>query len=190
MSSSSISAHPTLPVLADLLPGARVRDAVLVGLYAFAIAASAQIAFPLPGTPVPVTGQTFVVLLGAAALGTRRAALGSALFLGVGLLGVPWFAATGGATLGYIFGFILASAVVGRFARSGFVDTHIGAAMAMIVGNLAIYACGVPVLMAVTGLGFPAALAAGVAPFLVGDAAKIAAATALLPFAQRLLPRD
>lgn len=187
MSSSSISARPV--VLADLLPGARVRDAVLVGLYAYAIAASAQIAFPLPGTPVPVTGQTFVVLLGAAALGTRRAAVGAGLFLGAGLLGVPWFAVTGGATLGYIFGFVLASAVVGRMARRGFVDTHTRAAATMVAGNLAIYACGVPVLMAVTGLDPAAALAAGVAPFLIGDAVKVAAATALLPFAQRLVHR-
>ncbi len=189
MSSSSIHAHPA-PVLADLLPGARVRDAVLIGVYALAIAASAQIAVPLPGTPVPVTGQTFVVLLGAAALGTHRAALGAGLFLGAGLVGVPWFAATGGATVGYIVGFVLAAFVVGRLARARVVDSHLGTAGVMVLGNVAIYACGVPVLMLVTGMGFEAALVAGVVAFLIGDAAKIALATAVLPYAQRLLPRE
>lgn len=190
MSSSSVPARPTFAVLADLVPGTRVRDAALVAVYALAIAASAQVALPLPGTPVPVTGQTFVVLLGAAALGTRRAAVGGGLFLVAGIAGVPWFAATGGATLGYIIGFVLAAAVVGRFARAGLVDTHLGAAAAMVAGNLAIYACGVPVLILVTGMDLLPALGAGVVPFLLGDAVKVAAATAVLPVAQRLLPRN
>lgn len=176
-------------MLADLLPGTRVRDVTLVGVYALAIALSAQIAFSLPGTPVPVTAQTFVVLLGAAALGTRRAAAGGALFLGLGLAGVPWFAVTGGATIGYLVGFVAAAAIVGACARRGMLASWRGAATAMVLGELAILGFGVVGLMLVLGLGLQAALAAGALPFLLGDAVKLAAATALLPATQRLLQR-
>ena len=186
---SSSSARASAPVLADLVPGERVRDAALVGTYALAIALGAQIAFPLPGTPVPVTGETFVVLLGAAALGTRRAALGAGAFLTAGLLGVPWFAASSGATLGYVFGFVAAAAVVGWFARAGWLRSLRGAAVAMLAGNAVIYALGVPVLALVAGFSPRAAVAAGVVPFLLGDAAKILAATALLPVTQRFVDR-
>jgi biotin transport system substrate-specific component len=177
------------PVLADLLPGERVRDAVLVGAFALAIALGAQLAFPLPGTPVPVTGQTFVVLLGAAALGPGRAVLGAGLYGLVGLLGVPWFAVSSGASLGYVAGFVVAALVVGRFARSGVLASWRGAATAMVVGNLVIYALGATVLAVVLGVGPRAAVAMGVTPFLLGDLLKVSAATALLPATQRLLDR-
>ena len=186
---SSSSARATVPVLADLVPGERVRDVALVGAYALAIALGAQIAFPLPGTPVPVTGETFVVLLGAATLGTRRAAFGAGTFLAAGLLGAPWFAVSSGATLGYVFGFVAAAAVVGWFARAGWLRSFRGAAVAMLAGNVVIYAFGVPVLALVAGLPPRAAVAAGVVPFLLGDVAKILAATALLPVTQRFVDR-
>jgi biotin transport system substrate-specific component len=189
LTTSPLSADRPSLVLADLLPGARIRDAILVGIYAIAIVASAQLAFPVPGSPVPVTGQTFVVLLGAAALGTTRAALGGALFLGLGLAGVPWFAVTGGATVGYLVGFVAAAAIVGWCARQGWVATWRGAAAAMVLGEVAILALGTVGLMLVLGMSLPAAFAAGVVPFLIGDAAKIAAATALLPVTQRVLER-
>lgn len=189
MTTSPLSAGPRPLVLADLLPGARTRDAALVAVYALAIVASAQLAFPLPGTPVPVTAQTFVVLLGAAALGTWRAALGGALFLGLGLAGVPWFAVTGGATVGYLVGFVAAAAIVGALARRGWLASWRGAASAMLLGELVILALGTVGLMAVLGLSPVAAVAAGVVPFLVGDAVKVAAATILLPPTQRLLDR-
>lgn len=189
MTSSPLSADRSALVLADLLPGARVRDAILVGVYALAIVASAQVAFPVPGSPVPVTGQTFVVLLGAAALGTSRAALGGSLFLGLGLAGVPWFAVTGGASVGYLVGFVAAAAIVGWCARRGWLATWRGAAAAMVLGDLAILALGTVGLMLVLGMSLPAAFTAGVVPFVLGDAVKIAAATALLPVTQRLLER-
>jgi biotin transport system substrate-specific component len=189
VTSSPLSARPVKPVLADLLPGERVRDVALVGLYALAIAASAQVAFPLPGTPVPVTGQTLVVLLGAAALGTGRAAIGASLYAVIGLIGVPWFAVSSGASLGYIAGFVAAAWVVGRFARAGTLSTTKGAAFAMVLGNLAIYALGATVLAIVLSVGPAEAFAMGVAPFLLGDAVKLAIATALLPATQRLLGR-
>jgi biotin transport system substrate-specific component len=176
-------------VLADLLPGERVRDVVLVGTYALAIALSAQVAFPLPGTPVPVTGQTFVVLLGAAALGTGRATIGASLYALVGLVGVPWFAVSSGASLGYVAGFVAAAWVVGRFARAGRLATWRGAAAAMVAGNLVIYVLGASVLALVVGVGPSTALAMGVVPFLLGDLVKVAAATVLLPATQGLLHR-
>lgn len=174
------------PVLADLLPGALARDVLLVGGLAAAIAIGARLAVPLPFTPVPVTAQTFVVILGAAALGARRAALGTGLYLGLGLAGTPWFAA-GGATLGYIVGFVLAAAVVGRLAERGADRGVRGAAGAMVVGTLAVYACGVPWLALATGMPLSRALALGVLPFLPGDALKVVIATALLPTAWRLV---
>lgn len=190
MSSSPLSAHGVAPVLADLLPGARVRDAMLVGGYALAIAASAQVAFPLPGTPVPVTGQTFAVLLGAAALGARRASFGALLYAVVGLLGVPWFAGGGPHTLGYVVGFVLAGALVGWSARAGRLGSLLGSAGAMLAGNAVIYLAGVAGLMLVLGLDAPTAVATGVVPFLVGDGVKIAAATVLLPVVQRVVDRN
>lgn len=184
--SSSRAEAPAL-VLADLIPGERVRDVVLVAGFALAIALSAQLAFPLPGTPILVTGQTLVVLLGAAALGAARAASGAFLFLVVGLLGIPWFAHSGGTSLGYIAGFVAASFVVGGMARRGWLTSYWRAATAMIVGNVVIYALGVPVLAAVLGVGLLEGVTLGAVPFLVGDAAKIAIATALLPTVQRFV---
>ncbi|WP_443613651.1 biotin transporter BioY [Actinomadura madurae] len=78
-------------VLGDLLPGSLARDAALVAGSAALVGAAAQLAVPLPGTPVPVTGQTFAVLLAGAALGPGRAALGMLLYLLAGMAGVPWF---------------------------------------------------------------------------------------------------
>jgi biotin transport system substrate-specific component len=189
VSSTPVSTAAGRTVLADLLPGERVRDVVLVGTYALAIALSAQVAFPLPGTPVPVTGQTFVVLLGAAALGAGRATAGASLYALVGLVGVPWFAVSSGASLGYVAGFVAAAWLVGRLARAGRLATWRGAATAMVAGNLVIYALGAGVLALVVGVGPSAALTMGVAPFLLGDLVKVAAATALLPATQRLLRR-
>lgn len=186
---SSAAARPSTPVLADLVPWAWVRDVVLVGAFTVALAASSQLGFTLPGTPVPVTAQTFVVLLGAAALGPVRAGVGAAAFLTVGALGVPWFAVSGGTTLGYLAGFVLAAILVGRLARAGWTRTYRGAAAAMVLGNLAIYVVGASVLAVLLGLGPGAALAAGVIPFLLGDALKVAAATVLLPSVQRAVER-
>lgn len=189
---SAISAsEPVAPgrVLADLIPGAWVRDAVLVTLFTGLLAASAQVAVTLPFTVVPITGQTFAVLLGAAALGAGRATIGSTLYLGLGLAGVPWFAVTGGATFGYVIGFVLAAAVVGRLARRGQDRTVLGTFALMVVGNLVIYAAGVSVLAAVLQVGPVEALTLGVVPFLLGDLVKIVLAMAVLPVTWKLVER-
>lgn len=94
MSSYASSASPSVRVLGDVIPGERVRDVLLTVGYAAAIGVSAQIVIPLQ--PVPITGQTFAVLLGAIVLGLGRAAAGGGLYLAAGLSGLPWFAPTGG----------------------------------------------------------------------------------------------
>ncbi len=177
-------------VLADLVPGALVRDALLVGAYVGLIALSARLVIPLPGTPVPITGQTFAVLFGAMALGTWRAAAGGTLYLTLGVAGLPIFSPASPVTFGYIIGFAFAAALVGWLAERGFDRTPQRTALAMVLGNLVIYAFGVPYLAFVADMSFQAALAAGVVPFLVGDAVKIALATALLPGAWAVVRRS
>ncbi|MFI6296312.1 biotin transporter BioY [Nonomuraea sp. NPDC050790] len=192
---TSVPAAPA--VLSDLLPGARVRDLALIAGGAALTGLAAQVSFPIPGSPVPVSGQTFAALLVGASLGMNRAALSMLLYLVVGLAGVPWFADGNTAWLdgglvpsfGYVIGFVAAGVLVGRLAARGGDRTPLRTAGTMILGNLAIYAFGLPVLMAVTGLGLGAALAVGVVPFLLGDALKIALAAALLPAAWRLAAR-
>ena len=187
---SAISApNPIAPgrVLADLVPGERVRDIALIGTFAAAIGLSAQVAVFLPFSPVPVTGQTFAVLLGAAALGAGRATLGASLYLVLGVAGVPWFTATGGASFGYIIGFVAAAWIVGRLARLGNDRTVARTVALMVVGNLVIYALGATGLALVLGVGIVEAILLGVVPFLIGDAAKLALAAALLPATWKLV---
>ena len=187
---------PTAPrplVLADLVPGAIARDvALVVGSAAF-VGLAAQVSFPLPGTPVPVTGQTFAVLLAGAALGWQRALPSMALYLLAGGLGLPWFAGGssgwGGASFGYIIGFVLAGTVVGWLAARGGDRTPVRTVLTMTLGTLLIYAVGVPYLMADLGVGFATAFDLGVQPFLVGDALKVALAAGLLPAAWLLTRR-
>lgn len=168
-------------VLADLIPGAVTRDIALVTAYAATIGVSAQLAFPLPWTPVPVTGQTFAVLLGAVVLGSWRAAAGSGLYLAGGLVGVPWFAPIGGASFGYIIGFILAAAIVGWLAERGWDRTPLRVAGNMAVGNVVIYAIGATYFAVVTGSGPAVVLTGAVLPFIPLDLVKIGLATALVP---------
>ncbi|GGM41150.1 biotin biosynthesis protein BioY [Longimycelium tulufanense] len=180
-------------VLADLVPGALARDIALVAAGAGLTGLLAQVALPVPGTPVPVTGQTFAALLVGAALGWQRGAASMALYLLAGMAGVPWLAggASGwaAASFGYVVGLVFAGALVGALAGRGGDRTPLRTAGTMVLGNLAIYAVGVPWLMAVTGFDLANALARGVLPFLLGDALKIALAVGLLPGAWSLVRR-
>ena len=123
---------PRPRVLADLVPGALVRDIALVIAAAVLTGIAAQISIPLPFTPVPISLQTFTVLLAGAALGPIRGAAGMLLYLGVGLAGVPWFSEQRSgwefASFGYIVGFVLAAALVGLAGtpRPGSVDRGSG----------------------------------------------------------------
>lgn len=180
-------------VLGDLLPGALVRDVALVLGGAAFVGLSAQISVPLPGTPVPVTGQTFAVLLVGAALGWQRALPAMALYLAAGAAGVPWFAehssGTAAPSLGYVIGFLLSAAVVGALAARGGDRTPLRTVLTMLVGTLLIYAVGVPYLAADLGVSLAKAVELGVRPFLVGDALKVLLAAGLLPAAWRLTRR-
>lgn len=175
-------------VLADLLPGGLLRDVALVTGAAALTGLAAQAAIPL--WPVPVTLQTFTVLLAGAALGPMRGATAMLLYVAVGAAGVPWFAqqnsGIGFASFGYVVGFILAAALVGALARRGADRSVAGTMGAMVLGNLVIYAIGVPYLAVSLGMGLPDAVSAGVLPFLVGDGLKILLAAGLLPAAWRL----
>lgn len=170
-------------VLTDALPGARTRDILLSVGFAAAIALSAQVSVALPGTTVPFTGQTFAVLAGAIALGRTRATAGALLYLALGVVGLPWFSGAGPHTVGYIVGFVVASAVVGMIARRIGSDRPGRVVAAMLAGNLVIWAFGAAGLALVSGLSAGQALATGVAPFLLGDAVKLLAAAAVLPTA-------
>ncbi|HEX2221129.1 MAG TPA: biotin transporter BioY [Candidatus Limnocylindria bacterium] len=177
-------------VLADLVPGGAVRDVALVMGTAAFTGAAAQVSVPLPFTPVPISLATFAVLLSAAALGPYRAGAAMLVYLIAGMGGVPWFSEQrsgfGFPSFGYIIGFVLAALVVGALARRGADRSVPGTAVLMILGNLLIYAVGVPYLAMAIGVGLPEALMLGAAPFLVGDALKIALAAGVLPAAWRL----
>ncbi len=183
------------PVLSTrILPRTRVSTAVLVVGFAALTALAAQIRIPLGFTPVPLTGQTFAVLLSGAVLGLRAGAAAQALYVAVGLVGFPvfqggeggWSYATG-ATAGYLLGFIISAAAIGYLAEQR-QDRRITTAIpAMLAGNTLIYLCGVPWLMHVLGTDLAGGLTAGFAPFVVGDLLKIAAAGLLLPAVWRMV---
>ncbi|MER5577375.1 biotin transporter BioY [Streptomyces massasporeus] len=186
MSTAAATPARTGQVLADLLPASRVRDAALVLGGAALTGLAAQISVPVPGSPVPVTGQTFAALLVGTSLGAGRGFLALALYAVAGIAGVPWFAqGTSGVapSFGYILGMILASTVVGALARRGADRSVLRTAGAMLVGEAIIYAVGVPYLAFATGMSATAAIAAGLTPFLIGDALKAALAMGVLPTA-------
>jgi biotin transport system substrate-specific component len=180
-------------VLGDVVPGRLVRDIALVAGAAVFVGVAAQISVPVPGTPVPVSGQTFAVLLSGAALGLNRSVLAMALYALTGVLGVPWFAqgASGWhfASFGYVLGFVLAGAAVGALAARGGDRSPLRTVATMTLGTLLIYVVGVPWLMAMTHADLGAALSMGVRPFLAGDALKVLLAAGLLPGAWRLVRR-
>ncbi|OKK07849.1 biotin biosynthesis protein BioY [Streptomyces sp. CB03234] len=180
-------------VLADLLPSSRVRDIALVAGGAALTGIAAQIAVPVPGSPVPVSGQTFAALLVGTALGARRGFLSLALYAVAGMAGVPWFAqATSGYAMpsfGYILGMLLAATVVGALARRGADRSVPRMAGTMALGSLIIYAVGVPYLALAAGMTLPQAVTAGLVPFLIGDALKAALAMGLLPTAWKVIGR-
>ncbi len=177
-------------VLADLVPGALVRDVVLVIAAAVLTGIAAQILIKLPFTPVPISLQTLTVLLAGAALGPMRGGMAMILYLVAGLVGVPWFSEQRSgwefASFGYIIGFVAAAVVVGALARRGADRTVLSAAWMMVLGNLVIYVFGVAWLASWLAVDLPTALELGVWPFLIGDALKIALAAGLLPAAWKL----
>ena len=187
-------------VYADILRptvrrSALLYDAALVLAGSLLIALSAQIAVPLPFSPVPVTGQTLAVLLVGALLGSRRGSLAVLVYIAQGMAGLPVFAggAAGparllGPTGGYLVGFVAAAYLVGLLAERGWDRRVSTTAAAMALGNVVIYAVGA-LWLAVFVAGLVPALTAGVMPFIPGDLVKIAIAALLLPAGWKLLGR-
>ena len=170
------------------------RAALLVVGFALLTALGARLSIPL--TPVPITMQTFFVLLGGLMLGSRLGASAQTLYVALGALGVPVFAGRAlgfacllGPTGGYLVGFVAAAWLVGQLARGLDPKSPRAAWQVMAVlaaGTVAIYVPGVYWLARVTGMGFRSALVAGVLPFLPTDALKaVLAASVWLRIARR-----
>ncbi len=187
----TVSALPRTRVLADAIPGGLVRDATLVLGGAGFVGLLAQFAIPLSFTPVPLTLGTFAALLTGAALGSVRGLLSVGLYMVAGMAGVPWFAGHssgyGFPSFGYVIGFVLAAGLVGLLAQRGADRTPVKTAGTMVLGNVVIYAVGLPYLMAATGMDLGTGLDKGVIPFLIGDGLKIVVAAGLLPAAWKLV---
>ncbi|MCC6299997.1 MAG: biotin transporter BioY [Anaerolineales bacterium] len=170
----------------------RVRDIFLIIAGSLLVAALAQIEIPLPFTPVPITGQTFGVLLIGAALGSKRGAAALILYLIEGGLGLPFFAGGGrglgiltGATAGYLAGFVVAAYVVGWLAERGLERSVRTSIIPFIIGTVIIYLFGVAWLGHVLQ-SYSKAIELGVLPFLIGDAIKLILASLALPAAWKL----
>lgn len=171
-----------------------LRDGVLVLAGAALTALSAQVSFHVPWTTVPYTLQTGSVLFVGTALGLRRGALSMALYVLVGVIGLPVFSggASGlaelfGFTGGYLTGFIVSAAVVGSLAERHWDRSPLGMLGLMAIGTLIIYAIGVPVLAFVLHLDAWTAVFSGAIVFLPWDALKAAVAAGLIPLAWRLV---
>ena len=192
MSTATIAIAPQ--VLADAIPRSRARDAGLVLGAVLLTALCAQVVIPLPGSPVPLTGQTFAVLLTGASLGAARGATAQALYVAVGIVGLPVYADRGagidvlfGSTGGYVVGFVVAAWLVGRLAEARLDRSPGRSWIVFALGSAGIYAIAVPWLAIATGMSLGQAVSAGLTPFLLGDLIKAVAAAALLPAAWRLV---
>jgi biotin transport system substrate-specific component len=195
MSALSAAALPRYPVLADVLPGARVRNAVLVLSGALLTALFAQISIDVPPSPVPITGQTLAVGLVGATLGARRGASALGLYALLGLF-LPFYADGGsgwdviwGASGGYIVGFIVAAGVIGWLAEHG-ADRHVVFAfLAFVAGQLVIFAFGLVGLKIAVGETWGWTIHNGFAIFIVGGLVKAVIGAVALPSAWRIVRR-
>lgn len=181
--------------------GARSRiafDVVSVIAGSLVVAGLAQVSIRLHFTPVPITGQTLGVLLVGASLGAVRGGLSLGLYLVEGGLGLPFFAgghhgwnilSLSSASGGYLFGFVAAAIVVGFLAERGW-DRSLGSSIgAMLIGEILVYAAGLPWLAASLHIPASKAYEFGLYPFVIGDMIKLAIAAGLLPAAWKLVKR-
>ncbi|MGD0552945.1 MAG: biotin transporter BioY [Sedimentisphaerales bacterium] len=166
-------------------------DAIVIICGSLILGFSSQIKVYLPISPVPITGQTFAVLMLAALLGSKRGVLAIIAYLVEGILGLPVFAGgMGPATLigptgGYLVGFVAVAYVVGRLAEMGWDKRVSTTVAAMLAGEIVLYAFGVCWLAIMTNIRI--ALAVGLYPFIVGDILKVVLAAAVLPAGWKLL---
>lgn len=189
---------PSLPqLIAGRLAGdSLVRNAAVVVTASLLLALSAQVAIPVPFSPVPLTLQPLALLLLGAALGPARAAVAVALYILEGAAGLPVFAQGRGGmavlvgpTAGYIFAFPFAAFIAGWVARNRWTRSPLLTIPGMALALASIHVGGWAWLAGAWGLGAQQAFAAGVAPFLVNDVVKVLIAAALLPMAERIVAR-
>ena len=166
-------------------------DAMVIICGSLILGLSSQVKVYLPISPVPITGQTFAVLMLAALLGSKRGVLAIIAYLVEGILGLPVFAGgMGPATLigptgGYLVGFIAVAYVVGKLAEMGW-DRRVSTTIAaMLAGEIVLYTFGVCWLAIMTNIRI--ALAVGLYPFIIGDILKVVLAAAVLPAGWKLL---
>jgi biotin transport system substrate-specific component len=187
----------TLPriVAERLVRGRAAADMLLVVSASVVIAIAAQIAIPVPFSPVPLTMQPLAVILVGVVLGSTRGAAAATLYLLEGLSGLPVFAQGHGgalwlmgATAGYLFSYPFAAFVAGWFSERGWANHVVRSVAGMLVALAVIYIGGWSWLAALTTPRD--AFVLGVAPFVVADIVKIAFGAALLPYASRLIERD
>jgi biotin transport system substrate-specific component len=194
---SGASAAVSCPTIVDRVAAQATGLRALAVLFvAVLTAAASQVSFPLPFTPVPFTLQPMVVLLGGAMLGARLGASAQALYLALGVAGLPVFAFAPelpqgvwrlvGPSGGYLMAYPLAAFVTGALAQRGLDRRFHTSVLAMAAGLAVIFAGGV--LWLGKDLGMSAAVAAGFTPFALVDAVKVVAAAAVMPAAWKVLP--
>ena len=151
--------------------GSLTRNLFLSLGFAIITALSAQIRVVIPISPVPITGQTFVVLLAGLVLGSTFGAVSMLMYLFIGMSGLPFFSAgvaglaiLKSPTIGYIIGFFLAANVIGRFANKPI--------LGIALGSVLIYICGVIGLILILNVSVSNAITIGVVPFIIGDVIK------------------
>ena len=173
-----------------------LSNAVLVVSGVLGLAALAQIALPVPGSPVPVTGQTLGVLILGTTYGSTLGFTTFAVYMLAGIAGAPVFANGGqgldriiGATGGYIIGMLVATFVLGQFARFRLDQKFLTALPSMLIGTVITFSFGVVWLHQYTGQSWSWTFSAGLTPFIVGEALKIAIAGTSLPAIWRVVNR-
>jgi biotin transport system substrate-specific component len=195
---ASSAAMPTRPlVLADLVPAVRARDASLVALGVLFTALLAQVAVPVPGSPVPITGQTLAVVLTAASMGPLRGTAVQVFYILATAVGLPFYSdASGGmdfvlgASGGYVVGFIPAAYLIGLAAKHG-ADRKLWTSVPLFVaGQAVVFAVGVPWLALSTGNSATWAVENGFYPFILGGLVKAAVAAVVLGGAWKLTRRS
>jgi biotin transport system substrate-specific component len=194
--SSNVASRPTLTT-AVLPRSTWLTEAILLGGGVLFVALSAQVSFHIPGTPVPISGQTFSVLLVGSAYGATRGLATIGLYLLVGLVGLPVYASgssgwseLSGATGGYLVGMLVAAGLVGVLAERKWDRTVSSAVASMLTGNVVIYVFGLAWLYhELPNATFSSTLTAGLYPFVVGDMVKLYLAGAALPGAWALVRR-
>jgi biotin transport system substrate-specific component len=173
-----------------------LSNAVLVVSGVLGLAVLAQIAIPVPGSPVPVTGQTLGVLILGTTYGSTLGVTTFAMYILAGIAGAPVFANSGhglerivGATGGYLIGMLVATFVLGQLARFRLDQKFVTALPSMLIGTVITFSFGLVWLYQYTGQSWSWTVNAGLTPFIIGEVLKIAIAGTSLPAIWRVVNR-